>query len=434
MKKMPKENQVEEQFELEIERSNQTRAVVLIALLGIEGIVLLLIYMLFSDQYLSLFQSTLSIYAVLIFMVVIIAHELITHFFVKKRLHFTGIRRKGSAYLKAFTEVTLLSLLLVVIIFTSKQSVILHSPAVLIYFIFIILSTLRIDYRLPVFTGVVAAAEYLMISVWCSIETAQPGVTDSQITPIHYLGQAMSMVAAGVAAGFVANLVKKKMGASYTYLAERNEVITLFGQQISHQIVGEILKNPEELQGTRKEVCVMFLDIRNFTPFVEHKEPEEVVAYLNSLFDFMIEIVQAHNGIINQFLGDGFMATFGAPVAGENICMDAVSAAMEILRKTNADSRSGRIAPTHIGIGLHYGKAFTGNIGSTKRKQYSITGEVVIIASRIEQLTKLHEPDLLLSEEVFTQLTPRVREQMVSIGPVVVKGREEAVTVYGLSE
>ncbi len=148
MKKMPKENQVEEQFELEIERSNQTRAVVLIALLGIEGIVLLLIYMLFSDQYLSLFQSTLSIYAVLIFMVVIIAHELITHFFIKKRLHFIGIRRKGSAYLKAFTEVTLLSLLLVVIIFTSKQSVILHSPAVLTYFIFI--HSVNPQDRLPV--------------------------------------------------------------------------------------------------------------------------------------------------------------------------------------------------------------------------------------------------------------------------------------------
>lgn len=429
---MEKENQFEHQFELEIANTNQTRAVVLIALLGFEGVVLYMIYLFFSEQYLSLFQTNLSIYAVLIFMVVIIIHELITHYFIKKKRYSPFGHPKAYPYRKVFTEVTLLSLLLIVIIYFSKQTIILYSPAVLTYFIFIILSTLNVDYRLPVFTGIAAALEYLLVSVFCSLAGSRMGVSELAVAPIQYLGQALVMVTAGVAAGFVANLVKRKMGTSFMYLAERNDVINLFGQQISHQIAGEILKNPKELQGTKRDVCVMFLDIRDFTPYVEFKEPEEVVSYLNSLFGYMIEIVQTHHGVINQFLGDGFMATFGAPVAAENSCNDATTAALKILRKTQIDSKTGAISPTRIGIGLHYGKAFTGNIGSVNRKQYSITGEVVILSSRIEQLTKLFNLDLLLSEEVYNHLMPSVQERMVSIGPVRVKGKKEPVTIYGI--
>jgi adenylate cyclase len=262
------------------------------------------------------------------------------------------------------------------------------------------------------------------------------GNTGNQIlfvTPIQYLGQGLTMITAGIAAGFVADLTKKKMRISFNYLAEKNEVIDLFGQQISRQIADEILRNPTELKGSRKKVCVMFLDIRNFTPFVEHKEPEAVVAYLNSLFGFMIEIVQSHHGIINQFLGDGFMATFGAPISSENICRDAVESAIAIINKTDFDSKNGNIASSRIGIGLHYGEAVTGNIGSAMRKQYSITGSVVIIASRIEQLTKQYKPDLLLSEEVYFQLDEETRKQLSPIGPVLVKGRENPVSIYGLT-
>ena len=427
------ENQFEQQFYIEIEKSKRIRAAILIGLLAFEGISLLLIYLSFSDQYRSLFQTNLSIFAILIFVVIIIAHETITHFLIRKHTKYPEPLMKISAYVKVFSEVTLLSLLLVFIIISSKQTIILHSPAVLTYFIFIILSTLRIDYRLPIFTGVVAATEYLLISILFSMKLDNTGNLLLSVTPIQYLGQGLIMIIAGIAAGFVADLTKKKMRISFNYLAEKNEVIDLFGQQISQQIANEILKNPTELKGTRKKVCVMFLDIRNFTPFVEHKEPEAVVAYLNSLFGFMIEIVQSHHGIINQFLGDGFMATFGAPISHGNICMNAVQSAIEIINKTDFDSQNGHIDPSRIGIGLHYGVAVTGNIGSTMRKQYSITGSVVILASRIEQLTKQYKSDLLMSEEVFFQLDDKTRKQLSPIGPVMVKGRELPISIYGLA-
>ena len=320
----PGKHQFERHFYNEIGKSKRLRATILIGLLGFEGVFLLVIYLLFSDQYMTLFQTNLAIYAVLIFVFIIIAYESIVHYFIRKQRKYSENVIKFSGYLNAFSEVTLLSILLVFIIHSSKQTIILQSPAALTYFIFIILSTLRLDFKLSVFTGILAAVEYVLISGVCSMKL---GITENimlSVTPIQYLGQGLTMITAGIAAGFVANLIKKKMRISFNYIEEKNEVIDLFGQQISPQIANEIMKNPNELKGTRKKVCVMFLDIRNFSPYVEHKEPEEVVAYLNSLFGYMIEIVQSHQGIINQFLGDGFMATFGAPISEGNICKEAV--------------------------------------------------------------------------------------------------------------
>jgi adenylate cyclase len=178
----------------------------------------------------------------------------------------------------------------------------------------------------------------------------------------------------------------------------------------------------------------MFLDIRNFTPFVESHKPEEVVAYLNKLFHFMIDSVQRHDGVINQFLGDGFMATFGAPVSEGNIPQKAVRASMEIIEKVKQENKAGKIPPTKIGIGLHYGEAVIGNIGSSIRKQYSITGNVVIMASRIEQLNKRWHSQLVISHEVFSQLAKDVKTVFMPQEPVKVKGIHRPVLLYVLNE
>jgi len=175
----------------------------------------------------------------------------------------------------------------------------------------------------------------------------------------------------------------------------------------------------------------MFLDIRNFTPFAEHKEPEEIIAYQNQIFSFMIEIITKNNGVINQFLGDGYMATFGAPVSKGNDCANAVKAAMEIIETVNMKSEKGEIPHTRIGIGLHAGDIVAGNVGTSIRKQYSISGNTVILASRIEDLTKNFSAQLLVSKEVLDNITiPEVRPEFQ--GSVMLKGRENPVDIYKL--
>jgi adenylate cyclase len=394
---------IEELFNIEISKSERLRALILIGLLGLEAISLLAIYFFYSEEYLHMFKTHIAIYAILIFTVIIIVYESLVHYLIGKRSKFLFLNPQFGGYLNSFFEVSLLSILLIFIVEYSNQTIILQAPATLTYFIFIVLSTFRLNFKLSVFTGSLAAIEFILISIYYSTFFVNTSVdnTHPDLSGMQYLGQGLIMIIAGIAAGFVADLIKKKMIVSWNNIKEKNEVIDLFGQQISPQIADNILQNHRELSGARKKVSIMFLDIRQFTPFVEQHQPEEVVAYLNTLFGFMIDIVQSHHGVINQFLGDGFMATFGAPVSIENSSQHATEASQEIIEKLSIEFKKGNIPKTRLGIGLHYDEAVTGNIGSSIRKQYSITGKVVIMASRIEQLNKKHNSQLLISEEGY---------------------------------
>lgn len=423
-------------FNAEIAGSERLRALILIGMLGLEAILLIIIYFFYRNQYLSLFNTNIAIYAILIFTLLIIVYESVVHFFIGKKMRMFFHHRSFFGYLNAFSEVTLLTLLFIFIVEYSGQTVILQAPATLTYFLFIVLSTLRLNFRLSVFTGALAAVEFVVASVYYStvFSNLPADRLHPDLTGMQYLGQGIILLISGIAAGFVADLIKKKIVASWENIKEKNEVIDLFGQQISPQIAGSILERKDELSGTRKDVCVMFLDIRNFTPFAETHKPEEVVAYLNSLFGFMIDSVQNYDGVINQFLGDGFMATFGAPVSEGNISQKAVMSSVDILQKIKTENRAGNIPETKIGIGLHYGEAVIGNIGSSVRKQYSITGNVVIMASRIEQLNKRWQSQLIISAEVYHELRTGTKRLFMPQKPVKMKGINRPVLLYVFNE
>ncbi len=432
-------------FHQEIDSSARLRTNILIKLLALEGFLFLLVYLFYQAEYLRLFNSSLAIHAVLIFLVIIVIYELILHFYRLGRRGPLKHSRVVPRYANAFFEVTLLSLLLAFIVEDSGQVTILHSPVALTYLIFIILSTLKLDFKLSLFTGVLSAAQYILLSfVFDSYSTQtdtlerfffegysiQTDTSEQFQTKVQIFGLGIMLIITAVSSGFVARLIRKTMIISLNSVREKNDVIDLFGQQISPQIAQEILNDRTGLSGRRKNVTVMFLDIRNFTSFSEHRSPGEVVAYLNKLFGFMIEIVQENQGIINQFLGDGFMATFGAPVTDPDSSFNAVKASLEILKRKDFEISKGNVSATRIGIGLHHGEAVTGNIGSEMRKQYSITGSVVIIASRIEGLTKNFDTELLVSEEVISRLPEDMRTEFNALGEVSVKGSEKMISIY----
>ncbi len=429
-------NSIEEHFNVELWRSERFRSLILTGLLGMEALVLLIIYGFYKEQYLQVFKSHLAIFAILIFAIVIIIYETLIHYLIKKGKKFFFLNPKFFGYFNSFSEITLLSVLLVFIVEYTGQITILQAPATLTYFVFIVLSTLRLNFKISLFTGFLAAAEFIGISVYYSttLDQDSSGRILDHLSGMQYLGQGLIMIITGIASGFVADLIIRKLRISYHHIREKNEVINLFGQQTSKQIAASILRKRHELSGTRKQVCMMFLDIRNFTPFVETHPPEHVVDYLNNLFSFMIRIVQSHYGVINQFLGDGFMATFGAPVSRDNMAHHAVLAAMEILEYLNKKVREGIMPPTRLGIGMHYGEAVTGNIGSSIRKQYSITGNVVIIASRIEQLNKKYNSQFLISEEVLQQLGDDTKSKFSFIEKTALKGSKKLISLYKYNE
>jgi class 3 adenylate cyclase len=209
---------------------------------------------------------------------------------------------------------------------------------------------------------------------------------------------------------------------------EKNRVMGVFGQHVSPEVVNRLLAQNIGQDGEMRNVCLLFLDIRNFTAFTERSHPEEVVAYLNSLFEFMVECVNRNQGIVNKFLGDGFMAVFGAPLPDEKNCHHALKASIEILNEL-ARFNAGRDGePTRVGMGLHAGLAVTGTIGSAQRKEYTIVGDTVNVAKRIEELNKSLGSRLLVSEEVWGALPSKPKAEKV--GRVRVKGHEATVLLY----
>src|SRR5205814_9338741 len=116
---------------------------------------------------------------------------------------------------------------------------------------------------------------------------------------------------AGRLAGLVAREIRRQVELSLRMVQARERTFQIFGQYVSPQIAEKLLHQPVDLGGELRNVCVMFLDIRNFSSYAASERPEAVMAYLNTLFDFMIDIVNEHQGIVNKFLGDGFMAVFG---------------------------------------------------------------------------------------------------------------------------
>ena len=231
----------------------------------------------------------------------------------------------------------------------------------------------------------------------------------------------------------------KKLSVAYNKLettqnqlqTAQSRIKNLLHQQVSGAVANELLSATGENPVARRFVCIMFLDIRDFTTYAEERGPEEIIEYQNKVFGFMIETVNKHHGIVNQILGDGFMATFGAPTSAGNDCDDAYRAAQEIISIVNEKSLSGEIPATKVGIGLHAGYVVTGNVGTADRKQYSITGNPVIIASRLEQLNKTFGSSIVISKDVYDQLPEEQRAPM-EFNEVTVKGRSKPVEVAAI--
>ncbi len=187
-------------------------------------------------------------------------------------------------------------------------------------------------------------------------------------------------------------------------------------------------KVPSEL----RFVSVMFIDIRNFTVYAETQEPEAIVAFQNTFFAIITEVVHKYEGIVNQFLGDGCMITFGAPLSVDNPAANAVNAALEINKMLDDIINKKEIHEFTIGIGIHCGKAVTGNIGTILKSEYSITGGVVILAARIESENKTYGSKILISKEALEASS--VKEvNAVAMGVSHLKGWSHPIELFKLA-
>ena len=332
-------------------------------------------------------------------------------------------------FVNAFVETSIPTVMLFMAVSLMGPRDALGSPAFLLYFFFILLSILRLDVRLCLFTGLVAAVEHF-IFMYVVIGTLEPEVQSSfWRTPVFNISRSLILFVAGLVAALVTREIRRQVELSLRTVQDRDRAVRIFGQYVSPQIAEKLLHQPVDLGGELRNVCVMFLDIRNFSSYAAGERPEAVMAYLNTLFDFMIDVVNEHHGIVNKFLGDGFMAVFGAPIEDAERCAHAVGASLEILERLDRLNGAGKIHPTRVGIGLHMGEAVTGNVGSNDRKEYTIIGDVVNLASRLEQATKDFQARLLISEAVRRSLDAAM-SGVEDLGPVPLKGQPNPARIF----
>lgn len=420
-------NKFEKEFSKEILLNERFRLYIIAAIFLIIVFYLLILLLFYSELFDQYFKGQNPLYWAILILGFFAFRSLVVrkvwNHWLNKDQKLPEILR----YLNSFLEVSIPTIIIVIVGLESGPLEILLSPIVFLYFIFILLSTLELDSKLCFFTGLIAAIEYIFLGFYYTSKFEVPTEMSILGEPIFYIGKGAILFISGILAGMVAKQISNRIISSYKSLDERNKIERLFGQQVSAEIVDELINTNYEVTSKRRFVCIMFLDIRDYTPFSEGKKPEEIIKFQNDIFGFMIEIINKNHGIINQFMGDGFMATFGAPVSSENDCQNAVDSAIEINKELNEQIKQGKIPDIKIGIGLHAGEVVTGNVGTSTRQQYSVTGNVVIIASRIEQLNKKYDSTILISKEVLDKIKI---ENYKSLGEVNVKGRQKPINIF----
>jgi adenylate cyclase len=355
-----------------------------------------------------------------------ILFELWVHSAITRRLKLDRDLSVIRRYIGALIETSLPTVALAVHIENMGPVQALGFVMPLAYFIFIILSTLRLDFWLSTFTGFVAAAELFGMAMFYLPEVN----TDPPPDIWYHAARSMIVLISGILAGAVGVRLRRQFAASIKAATARDRVTNLFGQHVSPQVVERLMAEGAETASDIRRVAVMFVDFRSFTEGARSRSPQEVVDRLDGAFAVLVEILDRHGGIVNKFLGDGFLALFGAPLEAPEAAQHAVSAAREMLAAMDGIN-AGSSWPLRIGIGIHFGEVVAGNIGSPRRKEYTVIGDTVNFASRLEQLNKEFNSQLLVSAAVRNALG-NDGDDAVSLGEVPIRGYEAPMTVWQL--
>ncbi len=285
--------------------------------------------------------------------------------------------------------------------------------------------------QVPILTVVIAGALALGLAVPISVGL---GFSPS-LQPIRDLAHGAERVAAGDYSQRLPVVQDDDLGAlaasfnrMQAGLAERQRLQWAFGTYVDPALAARLLEQGDDVfSGERREVTVMFVDIRDFTPFAEANTAEDTVARLNALFEIVVPSVVEAGGHVNKFLGDGALAVFGAPNDLSEHADAAVGAAM-LIHRLVAERFGGEL---RIGIGINTGNVIAGTIGAGGKLEFTLIGDTVNVAARVEQLTKTTDDAILLTRRCVDALASRP-PGLIDRGSHVLKGKSTAVQVFGL--
>ncbi len=229
-------------------------------------------------------------------------------------------------------------------------------------------------------------------------------------------------------------LLRARVNASLEKKRLRDQQRKLFRTFATPEVAEQLMKTGFSLGGKHVEATAMFADIRSFTTIAESQDPADTIELLNNYFALMFDAIAGHGGTLNQMVGDGLMAVFGAPIAHEDHRERAVRAALEMIENLaafNLQQAALKKVQIKIGIGIASGVMIAGYTGTQHRATYTCVGDTVNLASRIEAHTKVVDCPILVDENTRHGLPDSL--QVNGLGPVLFKGKQQSVNVYSVA-
>ncbi|OGJ89375.1 MAG: hypothetical protein A2487_20405 [Candidatus Raymondbacteria bacterium RifOxyC12_full_50_8] len=302
-----------------------------------------------------------------------------------------------------------------------------------LYNVAIYISALRLRPKLSLVAGAIAAAEFLTLALLT--QHTLPVETVAQLLSLstaNLVQRAVYLLVSGICAFWLGRSLHSLISDLFDTALREMRAIAILGRHVTRQVADVLLqKESKTATGERREITVLFCDIRDFTSFAERQDPATVVRMLNEYYSVCSIAIGDNGGVVNKFLGDGLLAIFGAPEPQNDHAKQAAQAALHIEAKLEALRISLSLPKLNIGIGIHSGEAIVGIVGSEERSEYTAIGDTVNLASRIEGLNKQFGTRILLSSETHSRLNGAFPAQCVGTAPV--KGRSEQVELWSIA-
>ena len=309
----------------------------------------------------------------------------------------------------------------------------------MLYMLMVFISGFLFSRRLSIIAGFFGGIQYFLLYLVGKeyvdqIEAPGEIMQQSLVNPALYIFKTIFIMASGFTVGIYAGNVRTLIGRILDEQEEKINIDKIFGQYVSKEIKNKNLKEKLDVIGERKNVVVLFSDIRSFSNYSEMNDPEQVVKRLNEYFDRMVACIAKNEGIVNKFIGDSIMAVFGGLLEVQNPCDAALLAAIDMqkeLHKLNKKWQKEGLPPFEHGVGLHYGEVLEGTIGSENRKEFTVIGNAVNTADRLERATKTMNHNVIVSLSVYKNLSNRAKKGAHDFGKISVKGINKPIHVYG---
>ncbi len=420
-----------EGLELENFKTEFLRSVVLIGLFVLGLFATIVNYAFLDETILNQFGGASVYFAVQAWLGLFILYEALVVLYLRAKFKYSRPVSLRFKLVNTFVEVSYPTIFILYSLYDNGVLFVIDSPLTYLYFLFIILSILHLDFKINMLTGILAALQYSAITYF-GYHILEIGADQDLFIPEnpHYV-RSVIYVLCGGAAAFVSMELRNRIRSSFQSQQAKDKLELLFGQQVSKEVSKALIEGGGD--GKRQEATIMFVDVRNFTRFADTHPAEDVIEYQNKLLAPVIDVINQHQGVVFQILGDGLMACFGSPVDNVLHADMAYQAGLSILKRLGESNAKGEIPFTNIGIGLHSGTLVTGNIGNENRKQFSVSGTPVIIASRIEQLNKKYGTQFLISGEVYSRITPG-KHAITCLGDEPIRGLGTPVTIYKVED